>query len=62
MGLLTDFTMCFRPADYPDIKAFFPNSDISHIPGSGHWVHSDRPVELVNSVISFLKPEKKPLI
>lgn len=41
--------------DEPDIKALFPNSKIETIKGAGHWVHSDKPAELLSAVVNFLE-------
>ncbi|CAK8677624.1 unnamed protein product [Clavelina lepadiformis] len=47
-----------RMDDYPYIKYLFPNCVISYVPECGHWVHSEKPVEFLSSVTSFLKPPK----
>uniref|UniRef100_H2Z1U4 sn-1-specific diacylglycerol lipase ABHD11 n=1 Tax=Ciona savignyi TaxID=51511 RepID=H2Z1U4_CIOSA len=47
-----------RYEDYPNIQRLFPNYSITHIPDSGHWVHSEKPAEFLSTVKSFLKPEK----
>ncbi len=40
--------------DEPDIKAFFPNASIQTIKGASHWVHSDKPEELLGMLRTFL--------
>ncbi|XP_078490044.1 sn-1-specific diacylglycerol lipase ABHD11 [Ciona intestinalis] len=47
-----------RYEDYPNIKRLFPNCNITHIPDSGHWVHSEKPKEFLSAVTSFLGPEE----
>jgi esterase len=37
--------------DYPDILKVFPAAEIIKIQGAGHWIHADKPDEVVN----FLK-------
>jgi pimeloyl-ACP methyl ester carboxylesterase len=40
--------------DEPDIHALFPNSVVETVRGAGHWVHHDKPQELVKLVREFL--------
>ncbi|KAI8984713.1 Alpha/Beta hydrolase protein [Mycotypha africana] len=41
--------------EYPDkIKAFFPNSTVKEIKGSGHWVQADKPDEFLDTVNTFI--------
>jgi esterase len=40
--------------DHPLIKHHFPKSHVEMIEGAGHWVHAEKPKELMNSVLSFL--------
>lgn len=40
--------------DMPTIRRFFPLSDYLCIPGTTHWVHSDKPVELLYAVTRFI--------
>jgi esterase len=42
--------------DNDAIKKLFPKADIITIPGSGHWIHADKPVEFYNAVKQFLVP------
>ena len=47
--------MCiYSPLVYDDIKSLFPNAVISHIDGAGHWVHADKPHELLNVLKEFI--------
>ncbi|XP_019751976.1 sn-1-specific diacylglycerol lipase ABHD11 [Hippocampus comes] len=41
--------------DYPEIERLFPRADIQYIPDAGHWVHADKPLDFISSVISFLQ-------
>lgn len=43
-----------REVDYPLIKRRFPQSDICHIPGAGHWVHSEKPTEFIEITSKFI--------
>ncbi|XP_067866337.1 LOW QUALITY PROTEIN: sn-1-specific diacylglycerol lipase ABHD11 [Heterodontus francisci] len=40
--------------DYPEIKRLFPNSVIQHVPGTGHWVHAEKPHDFINAICVFL--------
>ncbi len=42
------------PEDEGLIKKLFPNSEIKTIEGAGHWVHAEKPAELLELVRSFL--------
>lgn len=42
-------------ADLQTIRKTLPCSDIVAIPGSSHWVHSDKPEELLRIVTEFIK-------
>ncbi len=41
--------------DIPAIQASLPNSTILTIPDAGHWVHVDKPNELFEQIISFIR-------
>ncbi|XP_046556869.1 protein ABHD11-like [Haliotis rubra] len=41
----------------PEIKTLFPMADITHIPGAGHWVHSENTPEFINILSDFLTQE-----
>nr|CAB3219649.1 alpha/beta hydrolase domain-containing protein 11 [Phallusia mammillata] len=47
--------------DYPIIKQLFPKAVISHIPGGGHWVHSEKPSEFLQCIVSFIRPTAFPV-
>ncbi len=38
----------------PQIEALFPNYQLETIEGAGHWVHAEKPVELIDEVEQFL--------
>jgi len=40
--------------DHELISALFSNTQISTISGAGHWVHAEKPIELKESVLTFL--------
>ncbi|KAA8586819.1 hypothetical protein FQN60_000655 [Etheostoma spectabile] len=41
--------------DYPEIQRLFPNADIQYIPDASHWIHADKPLDFISSIISFLQ-------
>ncbi|XP_049599658.1 sn-1-specific diacylglycerol lipase ABHD11 [Syngnathus scovelli] len=41
--------------DYPEIQRLFPSADIQYIPDAGHWIHADKPLDFISSVVSFLR-------
>ncbi|XP_046351534.2 protein ABHD11-like isoform X1 [Haliotis rufescens] len=41
----------------PEIKSLFPMADITHIPGAGHWVHSENTPEFLSILSDFLTQE-----
>lgn len=43
------------PDRWEEIKMHYPDAQLVSIEGSGHWVHVDKPNELLCSVIHFLK-------
>jgi len=43
-----------RPEDEPLIHSLFPQATIVTLEGAGHWVHADKPEELVAAVEAFL--------
>jgi pimeloyl-ACP methyl ester carboxylesterase len=42
------------PDDEPLIKKLFPNSEIKTVADAGHWVHAEKPKELLGLVQQFL--------
>lgn len=49
-----DFTMVARPSHHSAIRRLFPQTQIQTVPNAGHWVHSDKPQDFMDAVISFL--------
>jgi pimeloyl-ACP methyl ester carboxylesterase len=41
-------------SDIPQIKTYFPNSTIKTIAGAGHWVHTDKPEDFMQTVREFI--------
>lgn len=39
-----------NPADYSDILKIFPAAEITEIENSGHWLHTDQPVEVARNL------------
>lgn len=45
--------------DLPEIERLFPNAQVRHVEGSGHWVHSDNPSSFLDTVHAFLDENEK---
>ena len=43
-----------RSAETPEINRLFPLAQVELVNGAGHWVHIDRPKDLLNLVSTFL--------
>lgn len=43
-----------KPADHGAIKQIFPSVKIDYIPGTGHWLHAQKPNEFLKLVTQFL--------
>jgi pimeloyl-ACP methyl ester carboxylesterase len=41
-------------ADFRDIRNVFPAAEIIEIPGAGHWIHVDKPDEVVKNLKKLL--------
>ena len=41
-------------SDFERIDELFPNSEIATIQNAGHWVHAEKPQELLSLIIDFL--------
>nr|XP_032836011.1 protein ABHD11 [Petromyzon marinus] len=46
------------PEDLPVIARLFPGARVSHIPGAGHWVHAERPAQVMSALTAFLQPSR----
>ncbi len=42
------------PEHEPAIDALFPNARIQRIPGAGHWIHAEKPQEVLDLTTAFL--------
>jgi esterase len=43
-----------RPEHRAPIRALFPNARFARIPGAGHWLHAEKPLEFEETVRVFL--------
>jgi len=43
-----------QPHHTTDITRLFPNADIAHIPGAGHWLHAEAPEVFLSELTAFL--------
>ncbi|TRX62783.1 alpha/beta fold hydrolase [Fulvivirga sp. M361] len=50
-GALSDY---ISDSDNTLIKTIFPSSSIATVDGAGHWVHAEKPQELLQLVLNFL--------
>jgi pimeloyl-ACP methyl ester carboxylesterase len=41
--------------DLPDIEQRFPNYKLVTVPGSGHWIHAEKPNEFFEEVMEFIR-------
>jgi len=44
-----------KDSDLPAIKTLFPQAQLVTIEGAGHWVHADKPAELLSIIQDFLR-------
>ncbi|XP_023337477.1 protein ABHD11 [Eurytemora carolleeae] len=42
-------------SDHEEIRERFPEAIFKYVPGAGHWVHSQKPAEFLNTILPFLK-------
>jgi len=47
-----------KDSEWDKTKLLFPNAQLVTIEGAGHWVHADKPKELLEVLRGFLKTEK----
>jgi len=40
--------------DWPGIQEIFPEAELKSIPGTGHWLHAEKPYELLKIMREFL--------
>ena len=50
-GELSDYV---TPKYHQDITRYFPNAQISELPGAGHWMHVEQPGQLLARIRAFL--------
>lgn len=43
-----------KDSDFPLIKSLFPQAELVTVEGAGHWVHADKPAELLAILKKFL--------
>jgi esterase len=43
-----------RDADFETIKSIFPKAKLETVEGAGHWVHAEKPKELLEKLLEFL--------
>jgi esterase len=43
-----------RDADFETIKSIFPKAKLETVEGAGHWVHAEKPKELLEELLKFL--------
>jgi len=46
-----------RPSAAPAIAEFFPAAELFTIKGAGHWLHAEKPEEVVRAIRGFLNDE-----
>ncbi|MCR9085099.1 MAG: alpha/beta fold hydrolase, partial [Cyclobacteriaceae bacterium] len=44
-----------QQSDLQDILFHFPNYEVEFIDGAGHWLHAEKPAEVIEEVRKFLK-------
>lgn len=47
-----------KDSDWPLIRALFPAAELATVEGAGHWVHADKPAELLQILRRFLAGER----
>ncbi len=52
-GEKSDFV---EDAQIPLIENLFPMAEVTDIPGAGHWVHAEKPDDVIRSIREFMKP------
>jgi esterase len=43
-----------RDEDFETIKSIFPKAKLETVEGAGHWVHAEKPKELLEKLLNFL--------
>jgi pimeloyl-ACP methyl ester carboxylesterase len=50
-GAASDY---FKPGDEALAKAFFPNAEFEAVEGAGHWLHAEKPAEVLAALNAWL--------
>ena len=50
-GALSDY---IPVTDHPEIQEIFPRAQFSYVQEAGHWVHSQRPADVIELMNNFL--------
>lgn len=50
-----EFSSYIKNEDWDGIQALFPAARLETIEGAGHWVHADKPVQLLQTIRLFLQ-------
>jgi abhydrolase domain-containing protein 11 len=45
----------YRSDDHEEIRRIFPSAKFETISGAGHWVHADKPHELLDILKDFIQ-------
>lgn len=53
------FPLYYRSDDHEEIKRIFSAAKFVTIPGAGHWVHADKPNELLLVIKEFIQSMEK---
>lgn len=59
IALLIMSSMFYRSEDHDEIKRLFPAAEFETVPGAGHWVHADKPNELLGIIKEFIQNTEK---
>jgi hypothetical protein len=49
------FPLFYRSDDHEEIRRIFPAAKFETISGAGHWVHADKPSELLVIMKDFIQ-------
>jgi pimeloyl-ACP methyl ester carboxylesterase len=52
-------SLFYRSEDHDEIKRLFPAAKFETIAGAGHWVHADKPNELLAVIKDFIQNTEK---
>lgn len=43
------------PTEYPKVKALFTNAEFHLVEGAGHWIHAEKPVEVIREMKNWFQ-------